>query len=199
MARGGLRAARAGAVAEPQTEAPLEPRFRRKGADAPTSELGPPPGAARGAMSVLGLALIAALVALNDVWAAQASLVVLLLTLPGSLLLRALRVPRRAVATFPVYVPCASIVVLVSAGLAVDLIGPVLGVEEPLRTMPLLVGLEAVALALLLFGLRAPPETGVPWTALPSRVRIAWPLLLPLAAAAGAVLLTNGHGRPGVV
>ena len=145
-------------------------------------------------MSVLGLTLIAVLPAANDVWAAQAALLVLLLTVPGSLLLRALRVPRRAVATFPVYLPCASIVVLVSAGLAVDLIGPVLGVEQPLRTVPLLVGLETVALALLLLGLRAPAETGVPWggAALAGHDRLATAAATRRRGRSGA-----DHQRPG--
>jgi len=70
-------------------------------------------------------------------------LVVLVLTVPGLLALRALRVPGEAVVRFPVYVPCASLVVLLASGLAVDLAGPARGLAAPLRTAPLLAGLEA--------------------------------------------------------
>lgn len=150
---------------------------------------------ARNLPGLLGLALIAALVPANDVWAAQLALLVLLLTVPGALLLRALRVPRRAVAGFPVYVPCASLVVLLAAALAVDLVGPLLGVEEPLRQLPLLVGVEGVGVALAIAAFTAPREAGVPLAMLPARPWFAWPLLLPAAAAAGAILMTGGHGR----
>jgi uncharacterized membrane protein len=150
---------------------------------------------ARNLPALLGLALIAALVPASDVWAAQLALLVLLLTVPGALLLRALRVSRRAVAGFPVYVPCASLVVLTASALAVDLIGPLAGLEEPLRELPLLVSLEAVCLALAVAAFTAPREAGVPLAMLPPRPWFAWPLLLPAAAAAGAVLMSDGQGR----
>jgi uncharacterized membrane protein len=149
----------------------------------------------RSAPALAGLALIAALVPARQVWAAQLLQLLLLLTVPGALLLRALRVRRRAVAAFPLYVPCASLVVLVAAALAVDLLGPPFGLSEPLETLPLLVSLEAIGLALALVAATAPRDAGVPWSALSVRPRMAYPLLLPLTAAAGAVLFTNGHGR----
>ena len=149
----------------------------------------------RSAPALLGLVLIAALVPARDIWAAQLLQLLLLLTVPGSLLLRALRVRRRAVAAFPLYVPCASLVVLVGAALAVDLLGPPFTLDKPLATLPLLISLEVVCLLLAVVAATAPRNAGVPWRALPARPLLAWPLLLPAAAAAGAVLFTNGHGR----
>ena len=70
------------------------------------------------------LVLIAFLVPLHKFWAAQVLLVPLLLVVPGAILLQALRVPRLVVSSFPVYVPCASLIVLLGSGLAVNLVGP---------------------------------------------------------------------------
>jgi uncharacterized membrane protein len=160
----------------------------------------PRPGAAGPARRELAghaaaLALIALLVPLRGLWAVQVLLVPLLLMVPGVVLLRALRVPGRAVASFPVYVPCASVVVLFGSGLAVDLAGPLVGVAAPLRTGPLLAGLEIICLALLAASARAPSDVAIPWRSLTGRTRCAWPLLVALAAAAGALRLNSGHGN----
>ena len=66
---------------------------------------------------VAALVLIALLVPLNRWWSAQVLLVPLLLVVPGVILLRALRIPSQVVSSFPVYVPCASVVVLFGSGL----------------------------------------------------------------------------------
>src|SRR4051794_31504572 len=92
------------------------------------------------------LAAIALIVPLNDVWAAQIVSLGLLLTVPGSLLLRAIGVPGRSVAAFPLYVPAASLAVLFAAGLTVDLAGPPLGLDRPLQTVPMLAAIEAFCL-----------------------------------------------------
>ena len=170
-------------------------RFERMTHEERTLAQGPGSELARHGPALAGLVLIAALVPAREIWAAQLLQLLLLVTVPGSLLLRALRVRRRAVAAFPLYVPCAALVVLLVAGLAVDLLGPPFTLDEPLQTLPLLVSLEVVCLLLALFAARAPRDAGVPWGAVPARPWLAWPLLLPLAAAAGAVLFTNGHGR----
>jgi uncharacterized membrane protein len=141
------------------------------------------------------LALIALLVPLHALWAVQAVLVPLLLVVPGALLLQALRIPGHAVSSFPVYVPCASLVVLIASGLAVDLVGPLIGVAAPLRTGPLLVGLELACLALLAASVKAPSSLAIPWHSLPSPTRLAGPLILPLLAAAGALRLNSSHGN----
>src|ERR1039457_5111164 len=47
------------------------------------------------------LVLIAFFIAFRDIWAFQAILVILLLSVPGVILLRALRIPGRLVASFP--------------------------------------------------------------------------------------------------
>jgi uncharacterized membrane protein len=141
------------------------------------------------------LAVIALLVPLRGLWAVQVLLVPLLLVVPGVVLLRALRVPGRTVASFPVYVPCASIVVLFGSGLAVDLAGPLVGIAAPLRTGPLLAGLEITCLALLAASARATSDVAIPWRSLTERTRYVWPLLVALAAAAGALRLNSGDGN----
>ena len=133
----------------------------------------------------LALAAVAVLVPLHRWWAAQVLLVPLLLIAPGSILLQALRIPSRVVKSFPVYVPCASIIVLFGSGLAVDIIGPLAGAAEPLRPVPLLVGFEVICFALLAAS-PPPPPTSHRLAAAVAPVRPPWPLALPLVAAAGA-------------
>ena len=118
------------------------------------------------------LAVIALLVPLRGLWAVQVLLVPLLLVVPGAVLLRALRVPGRTVASFPVYVPCASIVLLFASGLAVNLAGPLVGVAAPLRPGPLLAALEITCFALL---------AAILDSAIPRRARWALVVLLSLA------------------
>jgi uncharacterized membrane protein len=144
---------------------------------------------------LLPLALLALLVPVRNSWAAQFLLVLLVLTVPGVILLRALRIPGRAITAFPVYVPCASLVVLLGSGLAVDVIGPAVGVAAPLRPWPMLVGLESVCLILLAVSVRAPASVAIPWRNMARPGRTAWPLVLPLVAAAGALRLNNDHGN----
>jgi uncharacterized membrane protein len=144
---------------------------------------------------VAALVLIGLLVPVHQWWPAQLLLVPFLLVTPGVILLRALRIPGRMVCSFPVYLPCASIVVLIGSGLAVDVAGPLVGVAEPLRTWPLLVSLEITCLALLAASLSAPSDVSIPWPALTRPGRLAWPLILPLLAAAGALRLNSGHGN----
>lgn len=141
------------------------------------------------------LALIALLVPLNRWWSAQVLLVPLLLTVPGVILLRALRIPGQVVSSFPVYVPCASIVVLFGSGLTVDMVGPLIGVAAPLRAGPLLVGLEVICLVLLAASVNAPSNVAIEWRSLSRPARLAWPLILPLVAAAGALRLNSSHGN----
>ena len=114
---------------------------------------------------------------------------------PGVLLLRALRVPGGAVAASPVYVPCASLIVLLASGLAVNLAGPLIGVAAPLRPVPLLIGLEIICARAAACSVNAPAETEIPWGLLSRPMRLAWPLILPLVAAAGALRLNSGHGN----
>lgn len=146
-------------------------------------------------VSAMGLVLIAILVPLDESWAAQVLLIPLLLILPGIILLRALRITGSAIAANPVYVPCASLVVLIGSGLAVDLVGPRLGVAEPLRAPSLLVGLEIACAALLTCSRKAGEETRIPWDEIPRPGRLAWPFLLALFGAAGALRLNAGHGN----
>lgn len=143
----------------------------------------------------LGLVLLAILVPLHESWAVQALLIALLLVLPGVILLRALRITGSAIAANPVYVPCASLVVLIGSGLAVDLVGPRLGVAEPLRAPSLLAGLEIACAALLACSRKAGDETRIPWAEIPRPGRLTWPLLLPVFGAAGALRLNAGHGN----
>lgn len=141
---------------------------------------------------VIGLVLLSLLTAVHGSWAAQVLLVPLLLVVPGVILLRALRISGEAIAENPVYVPAASVVVLMASGLAIDLIGPRLGIAAPLRTEPLLIALEAVCILLLLCSLGVPAETQIPWGELSNPARLAWPLLIPLLSVAGALRLNSG-------
>lgn len=140
-----------------------------------------------------GLALIVLLTPLHDVWAVQVLLVPLLLIIPGVILLRALRIDGEAVAMNPVYVPAASMIVLLVSALAVDFIGPLVGISAPLRAAPLLISLLIVCAALLVGSLDAPAGTAIPWSRMSQPVRLAWPLLIPLLSAAGALRLNSGH------
>ena len=158
---------------------PAVTRQRRRGLT--VDDLGP----------LVALALLAALVPAHHSWAAQFLLVLLLLTVPGVILLRALRIPAQAVTSFPVYVPCASLVVLLGSGLAVDLIGPIVGVAAPLRPWPMLTGLALACLVLMAVSVGAPPSV-THGLARPGRTAL--PLLLPLLAAAGALRLNNDRG-----
>jgi uncharacterized membrane protein len=143
---------------------------------------------------VVGLAAIVILTPAHALWAAQLLLVPLLLIFPGLMLLRALSVPGRAIEANCVYVPAASILVLTGSGLAIDLIGPLAGISAPLRTVPLLATLVVVCLILIAIGWDAPPEAEISWDAFRRPLALAWPLLLPLAGAAGALRLNSGHG-----
>jgi uncharacterized membrane protein len=169
---------------------PLQPPWRQRPQ--------PSPRVLRRRQTVIELllvALTAALVPLRHNWAAATALLLLLLTVPGTVLLRALRVPGDAIFRTAVYVPCASIVVLIAAGLGVDLLAPqIFGVAEPLRTWPIFAGVEGLTALLLVIGATAPLGAGVPWRMVQVRAWRAWPLLLPLAAGAGALRLTAGHG-----
>ena len=147
------------------------------------------------AVPVGGLAAILILPLVHGLWAAQLLLVPLLLIIPGIILLRTLRVPGAAVAANCVYVPAASILVLTGSGLAMDLIGPLVGISAPLRAVPLLVALEISCVGLLVAGRNAPPETWIPWDALERPVALVWPVILPLVAVAGALRLNSGHSN----
>jgi uncharacterized membrane protein len=141
------------------------------------------------------LVLTAVLVALHRLWGAELLLFPLLLVLPGMLLLRALRVPGTAVAAFPVYLPAASLAVLIMSGLVVDSFGLLIGISQPLRTVPLLIGIELSCAALLAVSFRAPESTAIPWRSLDLSPRRWWPMLVPLVAGAGALRLNTGHGN----
>ena len=145
------------------------------------------------AVPVGGLALLAVLTPLHGLWAVQLIMAPALLIVPGIILLRALRVPGEAVATHPIYVPAASIIVLLFSGLAVDLIGPPLGLAAPLEAAPLLIALEFVCFGLLACSVSVPQETEIPWSSLSLPARKLWPLLIPLLSAAGALRLNSGH------
>jgi uncharacterized membrane protein len=144
---------------------------------------------------ITALALIACLLPVARLWAAQLVLVLLLLIVPGLLLLRMLRVPGARVESFPIYVPAASLVVLLISGLVVDLIGLATGPSTPLRPLPLLVGLEVICAGMLWVSWDAPARCAISWGSVGRRPLCATPLILPLVAAVGALRLNNGHGN----
>ena len=108
----------------------------------------------------------------------------LLLIVPGVILLRTLRMDGATIAMNPVYVPAASVLVLMASSLGVDLIGPPIGITAPLRAAPLLVALEVVCAVLLAASATAPEWTAIPWRSLRLPGLTLLPLALPLVAAA---------------
>lgn len=143
---------------------------------------------------VTPLIVIGLLAPLNKLWAAQLLLVPLLLIVPGMVLLRALRIPGEVVSSFPVYIPCASIVVLITSGLAVNFIAPLFGVAMPLRAGPLLIGLEVTCAALAAASFKAPSDVTLRWRLPAQPGALTCLLILPLLGGAGALRLNNGHG-----
>ena len=128
-------------------------------------------------------------------WVSRACAAALLAVLPGQLLLRALRVPGETVRECVVYLPCASIAVMIVTSLAVDLAGPMAGVGRPLRLWPLFVGLNLALVLLTAVGVRAPRSCEFNISAFLARMRWLWPFLLPLVAVAAVLRLNNGHGN----
>jgi uncharacterized membrane protein len=143
----------------------------------------------------MALAVIAMLVPLQRLWAAQVLLVPLLLTVPGVILLRALRIPGDVLSSFPAYIPCASIAVIFGSGLIADVIGLLFRSVVPLRATPLLISLEITCLALLATSIRVRPEVAIDWKPLARSARLAWPFTVPLIAAAGALRLNYDRGH----
>jgi uncharacterized membrane protein len=140
-----------------------------------------------------GLLTIAVLAPLRGWWPVQIVLVPILLTTPGVILLRALRVPGDAVGKFPLYIVCGSIMVLFTAGLAIDLIGPTLGVSKPLRTVPLLIAFEVISLGLLSLSPGPARSFTIRWSTILGPARHKWPVAVSLLAAVGALELNSGH------
>jgi uncharacterized membrane protein len=146
------------------------------------------------AVWAIELVVLDVAVAGNTLWLERAVAALLLAVLPGRLLLRALRVPAASVRRYVAYLPCASVAVLVASTLLVDVAGPFVGVHEPLRRLPVLVGLNLVLLGIAALGHKAPAACDLNVSELFGRVRWLWPLLLPLVAVAAAARLDNGYG-----
>jgi glycosyltransferase involved in cell wall biosynthesis len=145
-------------------------------------------------VSLLAIGAMAGLSNVRGAWIVQALELVLLLSVPGVLLLRALTAEAEAVKRFPLYVLCGSIAVMMVSGLLVDLIGPGVGISRPLATVPLEVSLAAVCVLLTFVAVirKAPMVRDYMPGSIP--LARAWPLLLPLIAWVGATRLTNGDG-----
>ena len=149
----------------------------------------------RSSAGLLGSSIaIAVLLPLRHYWACELVSIALVLTVPGLLALRALRVPGERIVEFPIYVPAASLFVLMAAGLACDLLGPPLGLSKPLHGEWTALSVIAASLLLWVAGLGAPVECRPAWPPVLSRPSLLLPLLVPALAAAGALLLTNHRG-----
>jgi glycosyltransferase involved in cell wall biosynthesis len=191
VARPALPAAVEPPPAEPPTPLPLaeEP-------PAPPVPGGLPSTRARAfdvVLSLLAVGAMAGLANVRGVWILQLAELVLLLSLPGLLVVRALRAEPEAVSRFPVYVLCGSLAVLMIGGLLVDVAGPGLGISRPLATVPLEVSISLVSVLLIAVSfIRRAPLLG-DYIAGSLRIPWLWPLLLAVIAWAGAMRLTNGH------
>jgi len=144
---------------------------------------------------LVGVAAIAALLPLRGIWAADVLLVGLALTVPGFALLRALRVPNVAVTGYPVYVPVASLAVLMVSGLLADVVAPSVGIAHPLRGVTTAVVVLALTAVLSLAASRGASHDRLRWAELIPHPSLLLPLALPALSAAGALLLNNGHGH----
>lgn len=160
-------------------------RLRRVRAAAPLRAHGP---------SLLGLALIAVLLPLRANWGAALALVGLTFTVPGVVALRALRVPAPRLSAYPVYVPAASLLVMLAGGLAADLVAPALGRAHPLHGLTTAYAVLALALVLWFAGLGSPESARLPWRRALEDPLSFVPLALCPLAALGALLLSGGHG-----
>jgi hypothetical protein len=145
-------------------------------------------------LPLIGLALMIALLPLRSNWGVDLILFGLGFTVPGVLALRALRVPAASVRAFPIYVPAAALLVMTTAGLGCDLIGPHLGVAKPLHGDATALATVALSDILWLLGLRAPSAARLPWAQTLRQPQLLAPVLLPALAAYGALRLSHGHG-----
>jgi hypothetical protein len=137
---------------------------------------------------------MALLLPLRSVWAVDLVLLGLAFTVPGVLALRVIRVPAATITRYPLYVPAASLFVMLAAGLACDLLGPLVGVSRPLSGEATAITTIGLCVVMWLAAVRAPKETYLSWSPLLGRPALLIPLALPLASAAGALLLNGGHG-----
>jgi len=178
---------------EVSPEIEVSPAPHGRHARSPQASEPPRPTVRRDALLLL---LMAVLVVLHRAWAVELVLFPFLLIVPGVFALRALRVPGSVIVASPVYVPAASLAVLIVSGLLVDSVGLLTGFSQPLRTIPLLIGIEVCCAALLAASLRVPDSTEIPWRSLADGpLRQWWPLLIPLIAGAGALRMNNGHSN----
>lgn len=144
--------------------------------------------------SLVALAAMAALMPARGNWPAGIVLLALALTVPGVLLLRALRVSDDAVRSYPLFIPAASLAVMLAAGLLANELGPHLSIAEPLRGDTTGLAVLGISLGLWGIGLPAPSAARVPWRELLECPSLLIPIILPLVAAAGALLLSHQHG-----
>ena len=145
-------------------------------------------------VSLLAVGAMAGLANVRGAWIVQVAELLLILSVPGLLLLRALRAEPVAVRRFPIYVLCGSIATLMAGGLLVNLAGPAVGISRPLTTIPLAVSISLVCLVLIaVAAVRGGSSLGeYIGGSLP--LHRLWPLVLPVIAWAGATRLNNGHG-----
>lgn len=151
------------------------------------------PGRSRPSRLIATLVISNLLIPIHTLWVARSLLLIILLTLPGVLIVTALRVPRGRISRFPIYIPLASVAYLLLLSGAVDLIALGLGIKAPLRSTVLLtVGLDLTLLPLALLR-REECVTADIVTGLPFRW-VAALLVIPVLSAAGATRLNNGYG-----
>lgn len=144
--------------------------------------------------SLLGLALIAVLLPLRANWGAALVLVCLIFTVPGVIALRAVRIPASRLLAYPVYVPAASLFVILGGGLAADLVAPGLGYAHPLHGLITAYAVLAAALLLWFAGLASPGSARLPWRRALEDPLCLVPIALCPLSALGALLLSGGHG-----
>ncbi|MGB9112912.1 MAG: hypothetical protein WCF24_09330, partial [Acidimicrobiales bacterium] len=134
-------------------------------------------------------------VAGSGIWLFRIVAAIAMLLVPGQFLLQALRIPASAVRRCVTYLPAASVAVLVIAGLAVDLLGPALGLHAPLHRWPLLTGLNVTLVVLGVVGATSGNDHRLKPSDLVEQARWLWPMLVPVLALVAADRLNAGKGN----
>jgi len=116
---------------------------------------------------------------------------------PGTLLLLLLRTRGVKGWRFAYYAVCASIVMLMLLGLAINWLLPLIGIDEPLRTLPVTLGLNVLVWPLMFAALHTTARFTAKLTAQPNKslAHYLLPLGFILLAVVGAFRLNNGYGN----
>ena len=145
------------------------------------------------------------LVGARQLWVAQVCILLVLLTMPGVLALRAVGLRTSELLRMPIYIVASSLFLLMSLGLLLNTVGPAIGIARPLTVVPVAVGVEVLLIVLGVVAVRRAPRGEstaklLCHSILHPRGFAGWlPFLLPALAAFGAMRLNTGNGNGAAV